>query len=70
MSRKAAINSFCRACIYDRKSEGSSLQQIKACTSDDCALYPFRPGATRRSSGPSKSTSPGVRSGGNGLGGT
>ena len=44
---RAAINAFCRYCIVDPKAEGlgTSLEQIRACPSNDCPLYKVRPGA-------------------------
>jgi len=37
------INENCRFCIYDKHAEGTWREQIEACTSTDCALYPIRP---------------------------
>ena len=46
-----AIRAFCSSCIYDAGSHGngSELQQIENCTSNDCPLYEYRPltGETR-----------------------
>ncbi len=44
MSLRKAINSKCRECIYCPISgNGSWRQQVAACTSKTCALYPVRP---------------------------
>lgn len=43
MSLRKAINLKCRECIYDPMAEGTWRQQISACTSPDCPLYPHRP---------------------------
>ena len=43
-SRKAAVDAFCRHCIYDPYSgEGNWRQQVGACTSVRCPLYEVRP---------------------------
>lgn len=42
-SMRAAINAFCKGCIYDQTQAGTWRQQVEACTSIRCALYPFRP---------------------------
>ena len=43
-SLRAAINAFCRYCIHDPKSgTGTWRQQVEACPSPDCPLYPVRP---------------------------
>lgn len=43
-SMRAAINAKCRECIYDeRGGAGTWRQQVEACTSLDCSLYPLRP---------------------------
>lgn len=38
-SRKEAIFMACKACV------GGSAQEAKKCTSTDCFLWPYRPGA-------------------------
>ena len=44
MSLRAAINQFCRSCIYDpRPGNGHWRQQVSACTAVTCPLYPVRP---------------------------
>lgn len=44
MSLRKAINAKCTECIYDPiGGEGGKLQQIEACTSYACPLYPVRP---------------------------
>lgn len=59
MSLRAAINAKCRECIYDPLSGGGTWrQQVAACTSRSCPLYPVRPksaanGATDEESGES-----------------
>ena len=42
-SMRAAINAMCRQCIYDPKGSGTWRQQVEACTSPNCPLYPLRP---------------------------
>lgn len=44
MTRRTAINDKCRECIYDPVGgSGNWRQQITACTSTTCPLFPFRP---------------------------
>lgn len=43
MSLRKAINLKCRECIYDPMADGTWRQQISACTSPNCPLYPHRP---------------------------
>ncbi len=44
MSLRAAINAFCKSCIYDPiGGSGTWRQQVEACTSYRCPLYPVRP---------------------------
>lgn len=42
-SRRSAIREKCKDCIYDDCSPGTWLQQVTACTSQDCALWAVRP---------------------------
>jgi hypothetical protein len=43
-SLRAAVNGFCRECIYDPTGgDGSWRQQVGACTSVRCPLYLVRP---------------------------
>ncbi len=50
MSLRAAINAKCKECIYDPiAGRGTWRQQVEACTSPRCPLYPVRPQADRRS---------------------
>jgi hypothetical protein len=43
-SLRKAINDKCRHCIYDPHSgSGTWRQQVSACTSKQCPLYPVRP---------------------------
>jgi hypothetical protein len=65
MSMRAAINAMCKACIYDPHCGGGTWrQQVEACTSPRCPLYPFRPTARKptadggASRNGAKSTSP------------
>jgi hypothetical protein len=45
-SLRAAIDAFCRWCIYDPSpGEGTCAEQIRRCESRDCPLWPVRPGA-------------------------
>lgn len=44
MTRSKAINQMCLECIYDPVGgSGNWRQQVQACTSVKCPLYPFRP---------------------------
>lgn len=44
MSRKAAIEAKCKECIHDPVGgRGTWRQQVEACTSPKCPLYPYRP---------------------------
>ena len=44
MSLRAAINAKCKECIYDPiGGRGNWRQQVEACTSYRCPLYPVRP---------------------------
>jgi hypothetical protein len=43
MSRKRAIDNFCKACIFDRHSPGTWREQVQGCTAPNCSLYPYRP---------------------------
>jgi hypothetical protein len=44
MSLRAAINAKCKECIYDPISgRGTWRQQVEACTSRTCPLFPVRP---------------------------
>ena len=41
---RGRVNAKCIECIYDEKSgSGTWRQQVEACTSTDCPLYPLRP---------------------------
>ena len=44
-SLRKAINDKCKECIYDDSpgSGGTWRQQVEACTSYKCPLYPVRP---------------------------
>ena len=43
-SFRSAINAKCRECIYDPVGgRGNWRQQVEACTSYTCPLYPLRP---------------------------
>ena len=43
-SLRAAINDKCRECIYDSVAgAGTWREQVTACTSKACPLYPLRP---------------------------
>lgn len=45
-SLRGAINAKCRECIYDPHGGGGTWrQQVTACTSYKCPLYPVRPRA-------------------------
>ena len=43
MSLRKAINDKCKECIYDKMGEGNWRQQVEACTSPSCPLFPVRP---------------------------
>lgn len=44
MSLRAAINAKCKECIYDPMGGGGNWrQQVEACTSRSCPLFPVRP---------------------------
>jgi hypothetical protein len=44
MSLRKAINAKCKECIYDpAPGNGTWRQQVEACTSPKCPLYPIRP---------------------------
>jgi len=43
-SLRKHIDAFCKHCIYDKVGgEGTWRQQVEACTSTKCPLYPVRP---------------------------
>ena len=43
-SMRAAIDAFCKQCIYDPiGGSGTWRQQVEACTAVKCPLYDFRP---------------------------
>lgn len=43
-SMRAAINAFCKACIYDpHPGNGTWREQVRDCTAPHCPLYPLRP---------------------------
>lgn len=43
MSRKKAIDDFCKECNYDPLDKGNWRQQITACNMTTCPLYAYRP---------------------------
>ena len=43
LTRQQAINEHCKGCIHDPYSAGNWRQQVTACTSTTCNLYPYRP---------------------------
>ena len=48
LSLRAAINAHCRACLYDPgRGNGHWREQIDACSSTNCALWPVRPRASK-----------------------
>jgi hypothetical protein len=49
-SKRAAINAFCKACIYDRGAPGTWRAQVEGCTAQDCPLFAHRPTTTVRGS--------------------
>lgn len=42
-SLRRAINTHCKACIYDRTNGGPWRKQVENCTVTECELYPVRP---------------------------
>ena len=36
------LDRMCRWCLYDKLADGNWVQQVEACTADDCPLYPLR----------------------------
>lgn len=44
-----AIRKLCRSCVYDPKNDGTNIEQVMACTSFACPVWPAREGrpATR-----------------------
>ena len=47
-SLRKAINDKCRECIYDPYAKGAWREQVEACTSPVCPLFPVRPMSLRR----------------------
>lgn len=45
LTRREAIRAKCEDCICDLCQPGTKLQQIRECTSTDCPLHEWRPGA-------------------------
>lgn len=43
MTRAKAIAAKCKDCIYDPREPGTWRMQVTACTTTECALYPYRP---------------------------
>lgn len=43
MSLRAAIDAKCRECIHNPHASGTWREQVTACTSRGCPLYPVRP---------------------------
>ena len=47
MSLRKAVNTHCKSCLYDPLGgAGTWRQQVEACTSCKCALFPYRPKPT------------------------
>lgn len=42
---REAASAFCASCLYDPLAGGNWREQVKACTSRNCPLWPHRPGA-------------------------
>ncbi|AOY87830.1 hypothetical protein BKP64_06385 [Marinobacter salinus] len=40
---RGPINAKCVECIYDPEAKGTWRQQVQACTSKGCPLFPVRP---------------------------
>jgi len=47
-SLRAAINRFCRSCLYDPGAGGAWREQVESCTATDCPLFAVRPTSKRR----------------------
>jgi len=44
LSLRTAINAMCKSCLYDPgNGNGGWREQIKGCSSSNCALHPVRP---------------------------
>ena len=43
ISPRDAIKAKCKDCIHDPLAGGTWIQQVEACTFQECSLYPFRP---------------------------
>ena len=45
LTRKQAMDAFCKLCIYDEGAQGAGSwrKQVSECTSQDCPLYEYRP---------------------------
>jgi len=56
MSRKKAIDDFCKECNFDPLDRGNWRQQITSCTMTDCPLYAYRPKSSGKSIEPLKTT--------------
>lgn len=44
---RARIDAMCIHCLYDPEDRGRWRQQVAACTSTGCPLWPVRAGATK-----------------------
>jgi len=49
MTRKKAIDAFCKMCIHDTCEKGTWRQQVEACPATECPLFKFRPRPVPRS---------------------
>ena len=47
-SLRKSIDDMCKRCVYDPYDKGTWKQQVKACASSTCPLFPVRPGAGRK----------------------
>jgi hypothetical protein len=47
MTRQRAISTKCKDCIHDPLEPGTWVAQVEACTTPDCALFPYRPKTQR-----------------------
>lgn len=55
MSLRKAVDAMCRSCLYDSSpGNGNWRQQVTACTSKTCPLYPVRPVSSSKPSQPEK----------------
>jgi len=62
MSLRNAVNQMCKHCIYDDASPGNWRQQVTACTSPKCPLFPHKPTSKPHNANRAKSCDSGDKS--------